>query len=215
MRITSRNRRPLYHNNLIGASSSNSSNPSNLINCASPKVTSVLPEEIDDSPFNIIISNVTSVAPEFFASVPESTEEEPTQQMECDSPIEVPVIPSTNGLKRSHPSDEEIEVLIVDEAPKRPRLENNTTTNHNVVNSVPEKISSVVQNDESNNSRIGGQDSIDPKLLSNIKQSPSKAETEALALTGSRDNASSSHENVSTTILYLLKHDNSIVSFIY
>ncbi|OXU25115.1 hypothetical protein TSAR_002713 [Trichomalopsis sarcophagae] len=190
--VTKRHR---HQSELICASTSNSSNFSNRMNCVSPKVSNVLPEEIDDSPFNIIISNVTSLAPEFFASVPELTEEEEIEQVDCDLPIQVPDTPSTNGLKRSHPTDEEIEVLIVDEAPKRARLEINTTIDHNVVNSLPEKVTSVIQNDESSSSRISGQNSVEPELLSNVKDNPSKTETQALPSTGSADEASSAHDN--------------------
>jgi hypothetical protein len=166
----------------------------------SKEMASAIVEESVDSPFNIIISNVTSVPPEFFESAEESLADVALKQ----KAELAPGVP--NNLKRNHPLDEESDCLYVVEASKRARLE----AAHQQLNHV--ESASVAQVTKDSITKIERVESLD-SALSNVKtQSHGKADA-MTPLIGS-SSATSSLESVST-FLYFLKQDNSVIRFAY
>ncbi|XP_011501260.1 PREDICTED: putative uncharacterized protein DDB_G0282133 isoform X2 [Ceratosolen solmsi marchali] len=97
-------------------------NKSNTVYIGAAKISgdvaSAIVEESGDSSFNIIISNVTSVPPEFFESA-----EEPLADDGLKYKTELASSVSQYNLKRNHPLDEENGRPLVIEASKRARLE--------------------------------------------------------------------------------------------
>ena len=81
-------------------------------------------EENEDSPFNIIITNVTSVPPEVFASVPDQNTDKELQE---SSPVPQ-LLSNNNSLKRNHPCEEE----SIEEVAKKARLETHCPSEQNV-----------------------------------------------------------------------------------
>ncbi|KAJ8675831.1 hypothetical protein QAD02_011617 [Eretmocerus hayati] len=137
-------------------------------------------EKSGNSPVNIVISNVTSVDPEFFESVPgsqDSSDGSP-EIIETD-PSAIPT--TAYQMKRVHP-DEDTDCLIMSEGPKRARYEDQAFNAQTVVDS-GFRISRV----ESTNMTTSS------TLLPAVKQSPSKAMATSTTMLAGPSGVSTAH----------------------
>lgn len=174
--------------NLTPFVSKNQTYNTSVIDLASParsKVPTVI-EDAGESTCNFIITNVTSVPAEFFASVPES----PTKETLLLPTPSTPAV--TNLLKRNH-QEACSEEVVVTETPKRARFDS-------TIDLEPAKVD----------------DELAPlQNIPSLPETPSKAVVLSTPppLVGPSC-ASTVSENVSTTFLYFLSSDNSVIRFI-
>ncbi|XP_014215210.1 uncharacterized protein LOC106644280 isoform X2 [Copidosoma floridanum] len=139
----------MLHGNFNGASSSNPFDISNTglmtsFQMSPFSLTNLSPLTIpmqnnieESSPFNIIISNVTSVPAEFFASVPEESTEEltPTIEFPALTATQSPEAQQKPPLKRPRPTEDN-EIKVFTKMSKQARLDNDSTVNDNTESSV-------------------------------------------------------------------------------
>lgn len=159
-----------------------------------------------DAPFNIVITNVTSLPAESFANEPELEEEspmiiEPMMEQVNEAPLLQPSPLASISMKRNYP-DEDIDCQILSEGPKRARLDDGRKISY------------------SEPSLVNPQPDLTEKLIDNFKhQSFVSNATENSFGNSSMGtyvaaSGASALDSVST-FLYFLKSDNSITRFSY